>query len=175
MKLSAFVAFTMALGTYAAALPVREPSGRLALRVMRPQPNRNLLWRIQSANTSLSPPSVRRPLSAPTTLLSVTRFRCSKRATSPATLHAPSLEKITHISPQPDQEAQLRSLPSWMPTRYPASYITYIHDHVALEVCSIGRCDYNMVRAAKTQNCGAEGRAFSDKGLPFAKLPHQFR
>ncbi|KAJ4417563.1 hypothetical protein N0V82_006122 [Gnomoniopsis sp. IMI 355080] len=32
MKLSALVACTMALGTYAAALPVREPSGRLALR-----------------------------------------------------------------------------------------------------------------------------------------------
>lgn len=34
MKLSAFVAYTMALTTYAAALPVREPSGRLALRVL---------------------------------------------------------------------------------------------------------------------------------------------
>lgn len=38
MKLSAFIAFTMAIGSYAAALPVREPSGRLALRVLRPYP-----------------------------------------------------------------------------------------------------------------------------------------
>lgn len=149
MKLSALVAFTMALGTYAAALPVREPSGRLALRVLRPHPIRNLLKEIESANIALSLRSVRPPLSAPTTWLSVTRFRSCKRAKLLAILHAPSPEKSNTKSPQPDQEAQLRPLPFWTPTFYPAPSITHKHDHVTFEVGAIGRYDHNMVRAAK--------------------------
>lgn len=117
MKFSAVLACTMALGSHAAALPVREPSGRLALRAVVCSPPSAVLLKptnvapanIVSASHTISSCHPRRRRSRARLTLAPQRRAHHPRPSPPVVLNRTPSASITHLAATTKWPSPLRT------------------------------------------------------------------